>query len=351
MYKNQMNGYKNHGLNKVGVGCMLKRTFILVLFVLCLAQTGFAAGTTAGDSVIARASSLNATYDDGISGLTQALDKTELSDASTQVLTVFGLLFLSSGTSGISDIDQAVTGGVGTLLTRRMVVQNHANTLDANLSYATGNYVLHKAAGDMSTEEEWLAATQLWWSATSLGEDADALVTVGVTVPAGVVNGTSWNILVSANTSSTPVRKYQGFNTTEYGGYESITKSATFEVYGSPYLEVVTRTVEVVAPTAGMQYTGGANDAVPGARLKYTIVIQNTAPTSSTAAKDIVFNDHVPVHTSYYAAAPMSFTADDGVTFATSNVSGTLVWAQDNSAVKALLVGSRVTLNFTVTID
>jgi uncharacterized repeat protein (TIGR01451 family) len=322
---------------------MAKKIIITFLIVLAVAGASWAAGTSEGTVITARAASLNATYDDGQGGAAQNLNKALLTDVDKAITAIYGLLYQA----GSSTIETVVAGGVNEHVTRLLTVRNNANTADA-ITCATSNAVLHQVAGDGSVLNDWLAGLSFGLSDPNPAEDADVAVTIGVTIPALAVNGTSLNIDLSADTASTPVGQYTGWNGTSYGGSAQQLRTATFLTQGTPYLEVVSRTSEVTAPAG---YTGGANDAVPGARIKYTVVVKNAAPTSSAAAANIAFNDQTPVNSTYYAAEPMSFTADDGVAFTTANVAGALTWTQSNSGTNSLKVGSFVTLNFTVTID
>ncbi len=320
---------------------------VLVCVMFSIAGRSFAEdkpGTTAGTAIKALIASFNAEYSDGAETTSNVLNKETVTDTITEVQNIFGIRFVDVGGQLGGNINLPISGGIGSTLSRVMVIENYGNTTDAQIHFATGNYLLQQAGGDDTSAALWLSKTGLSAPVGPYLEGDDLVVTISVVVPAGAVNGTTWNIIVSANTLSTPAGIYDGFNGENYGGYPVVTKNAVFLVAGTPYIEVITNNATL---TEGKSGAG----AVPGSKILYTIVLENKAPTSTAAATYLVFEQTLPNNTTYYMPAPMSYVADNGVAFDVSSANSKLIWTQNNFVSNALKIGGRVTLNYTVTID
>jgi hypothetical protein len=324
---------------------MIKRVLIAFMLLSLIAGASMAA-TSGGVVISARITSLNCTYSDSSLSTTWNIEKGAVADVESTVDDIFGLL--ASSPAAVQ------SGGQGDTLTFTMTVTNQGNTTDSQITYATGNNSVELAAGDNSVTADWLANTSLSKVTDNLAEEEETVVSMSVLVPnTGVVNSTTWNIMLHALSGSTPIGTYSGYNGTSYGGEADVSENGVFVVSGIPFLEVISYTVTVSAPTEYVSNGGAESDVVPGAKLKYTIVVENKRPTASASATYINFSDFTPDDTTYLGGADeMDAVADNGVAFdvVTQSV-GELTWEQSNSASNSLAVDSRVTFNFTVTVD
>lgn len=303
----------------------------------------YAAGTTRTTDITAKVASLDATY---TGDATNDFDKGSETNEVTAVTGVYGIRFKS-----VSPADYEENGGIGSLLTITYTVTNWGNDVD-DIDYSTANESLEQASGDGSTSAAWLTNTTLDKTQdASVAEDGDGVVAVSVTVPPNAVNNTTWNIEIVCSANGNPiVTQYTGFNSGDYGGDGQVTSNLMFVVAGTPYILLIDRTVEI--DTTGMtDYTGTADQPVPGAKLKYTIVLENNSTSGDAGAVDITLTDYTPDDTTYFAGED-SYTSDGDSTFTAPAISngatGAVTWTQDGGALD---LGERVTFNYTVIID
>ncbi len=322
---------------------MTRKILLMICIFSLISSVAFAAGTDKNATVTANITALSAVYDAGSGAQDLTLDKGGVGDLVKTVIGVYGIR-TNSG-HGSYTMSTPVAGSQGQVKSRAFVVTNWANDSDT-ITFVTASEAFTPQTGDTSVLADWLATTALDDYSEVMAEDADKVVAVSVTYPVGVVKGSTYNISIGASTAAGNVDTYSGYNGNSYGGYASRSAEATFYVDGAPYLELISRTSVVVAPGAQ------GSSVVPGAKIKYTIVLENKAPTATVGAMNITITDATPANTKYFAGED-SYIADNGVTFtapAISNLAtGAVTWAHSNT--NALMIGSRITVNYTVVID
>lgn len=173
-------------------------------------------------------------------------------------------------------------------------------------------------------------------------------ITVNITASITAVPSTTKNV-VSYNAFENAVGDMQNG---AYGGIDDIFNYYVLEAQGFN-LSVVSRSVEVIAPTS-RGYNGGANDPVPGAKIKYSIAVRNDG---STVATNVDISDKIPNNchlyfndtpevlgerNNHWVAEPDGFAPTLNTTAA-----GTVITFNDVN----ISPNNTVTLSYTVTID
>ncbi|MDC0977700.1 chitobiase/beta-hexosaminidase C-terminal domain-containing protein [bacterium] len=130
----------------------------------------------------------------------------------------------------------------------------------------------------------------------------------------------------------------------------AITDDYWFEIAGNPNLVLLSRTYQVIAPTAN-GYTGNDDDLVPGSKIRFTVVIENQG---ETMGYDCSVRDLVPVNTHLYdigANAEPPTLNGNAINVEYQGVTGNPGSGSEVKFKFDLDAGERVTFNYTVTLD
>lgn len=169
----------------------------------------------------------------------------------------------------------------------------------------------------------------------------------------GSIAAISVNVFINGTNTTTPNQQYTGYNGIKYAGYVFYQYQLN-GVINAPLMSVVTRSVEVIAPTLN-GYTGPENAAVPGSKLVHTIVIQNIG---SGDAVSINISDYISQNGDNveFLVGSASGTGSPSLTYFDPNSSltpaGTVDWRvkKINWEFNTIPIGESRTVNYTVVI-
>ena len=275
-------------------------TIFCFSFLICTALATSAhavvAGTSAGTVITANATDLEITYTDTGSNVQPTVNA--LADITATVSAIYGL----DGGTVAPDLDNVVLAGNATTYT--VYFRNVGNTSDTvSFNYDNVATINYQGLPGSTWEVSPLSA-----SSQLLSEFAVATVSFTVTASMDAGNGSKGFVTVNAITERTPVGAYTGFNTNLYGGAPTYSYTTTTTVSGPDVVIVTKNLVLVTAPTAN-GYNGGDNDVVPGAKLKYQVVLKN----QGTTANAVALEQAIPAHTDYLKGS-MAVVGSAGIT-------------------------------------
>jgi uncharacterized repeat protein (TIGR01451 family) len=320
----------------------MKRSILLLIIAATLLSGVWASGTAAGAIITAASTNIQLSYSDGAGGTSvKTADADGIADATNTVAKISGILDKGFATA------MPLTSGIYAGL-----VPSESYTIDISLrnnGNANDDVVLSAA---LTGSNRWAVSTP---ATLNLIEDQLEAMTLTV-VPTGVGGGAFAFERATVDTTvalvdQTAVASYNPFadaykdTTLEaiYGGAASFSNQFVFEAMGYN-LRVLSRAGAVVADPLG------GTAAIPGAIIRYTIVVENQ---SSAPAIDVTVRDVVPNNTHLYTQAPyapvISEAALAGNTAAEANANqatGTLTF--NNLDIPAY---GTATINYNVTID
>ena len=262
-------------------------TIFCFSFLICTALATSAhavvAGTSAGTVITANATDLEITYTDTGSNVQPTVNA--LADITATVSAIYGL------DGGALDITSTLSKSLlaGNAVNYTVYFRNVGNisdTVSFDYNATTINY--QGLPGSTWSVSPLSASSQL------LSEFAVATVSFTVTASMDAGNGSKGFVTVNASTGSLPVGAYTGFNTNLYGGAPTYSYTTKTTVSGPDVVIVTKNLLLVIAPTAN-GYKGGNNDVVPGAKLKYQVVLKN----QGTTANAVSLEQAIPAHTDY----------------------------------------------------
>ncbi|HOX27517.1 MAG TPA: hypothetical protein PLQ76_00025 [bacterium] len=229
------------------------------------------------------------------------------------VVSIFGIA------TGSEPADSSVSAGGFTYYTIRLT--NNANTSDTiklsvgALSFGTGAGTTTAWSVQVDDADPYVAGLTWHTSGTTSAAQAGDYVTMNLAAgAAGVFNlriaaapdaasGATMSAPITLTTSSAPSGPYTGFNGTAYGGLAAAVRTSgtagpsgniTTSVIGAMVL--LTKSVSIVAPTGYQALGGSAANAVPGAKIVYTITYANPGGAGAT---DVTVTDAAPPDTTF----------------------------------------------------
>jgi len=283
-----------------------QRAVLALVFLLAAGSMAHAAGVTSGTSI------------DNFATMTASnvASATQSNTINTVVTSVYGL----ATNTFVDPADGSVTAGSTTDYLFK--VYNNGNVSDS-IGINVGVQTFSAGAG---TTADWSVAVDdanpfavgLTWqnsggaTATQGGDQATgaaaiapgayATFTVRITSAADAADSSTMSVPISFVTGNTPVGAYKGFNNTDYGGDQTVTRAAgtlggasdlTSQVSGA--VLTLSKTAVVTAPAG---YTGGGTDPVPGARIAYTVEYGNSGAANALSVQVV---DYIPTNTTYEA--------------------------------------------------
>jgi uncharacterized repeat protein (TIGR01451 family) len=324
-----------------------------------LTGTALASGTAAGTVIQAKAVSLNVHFVDG-AGVAQSKSAAAdllVEDWTEEVAAIHGLLpgtvlcpaiaAFAEANHGVYDALPAASDYVFNLTFRNRSNESVTADVEAALIQAGARWSITDTAAQTIVED---SIGQYYVTVNSGTALAFERVTVNITasiteVPSVTKNVVSYNVFDGAI----------GDNANGgYGGDDDIPYYYILEAEGFD-LSVITRSVEITSPQL-KGYTGGANDPVPGAKIKYTIAVKNN---SSSVATAVDISDVIPNNCHLYFNDTPTVEGEvndhwvagtDGTGFdPTSNATaaGATITFKDIN----ISANETITLNYTVTID
>jgi len=189
------------------------------------------------------------------------------------------------------------------------------------------------------------------------GTDTILTVTPSVTASDGATASVTVN--ATAFTAGRVYGQYTGDNSSIYGAAQSVTTNLKFKIK-SPYL-VATKNATITAPASYVTNGGSATDPVPGARIVYSIKVQNIGTGPSNVVEII---DRIPTANTDFeilsavssvGGSTITCSNDNGATFANTCSTGSGV-SPNITHVKfvlgsALTAGSSATVTFNAIIE
>ncbi len=249
---------------------MKKLVISLIFCFLCTSAVCFADvfGTTANTVITASGISFN--YQDGM-GLMVSVNG--VPNAQITVAHIAGIQ------QTVLPSDQnSLAGGAVTYIFRYENMGNYADSL----LLAKGDVVKAGTAGGTWTADAWSP------SDPELPNAGDIAVQFQVTTPVNARNASTGTVTVNVRSAGAvnngwTTGAYTGFNGNSYGGVLAADDQVVTTIVG-PTVTVSARTVAVTQPAG---YAGSSSDPVPGARLVYTVTVQNTGAGAANGLKII----------------------------------------------------------------
>jgi uncharacterized repeat protein (TIGR01451 family) len=298
---------------------MIKRLFILAIFVmvggLLLGGVAVAADeTTAGTIITAEGSENYIDYED-IAGNPKATIYGPTLEAIVQ--SIYGL-----NTDIGTPADQSTDPTISVFYVYR--VYNQGNTSDA---YSLSSFVNYSAGAGSAWTIQFIqddnqdgvhqGGEVTVITSLTIAEEGDNYFFLEVQPPADAGSGSTATILVTAETSATPVGAYTGANGDSYGGpaYEN---DVTITNVEAPTLSL-TRVATVDAPT-GFSQQSDEHYHVPGGIVTITMTYSNTG---ASTAESVIIIDKVPTgHQAGHINATTSEVANMDVEASKGNATG-----------------------------
>lgn len=301
---------------------------LLVLTLLC--SSVFASGTLRGTVINALASDIVLNY----AGNTKDATADGIADASQIVAAIHGLLETQA------DAPVALTGLVDGTYDFAFSYMNRSNgDVDVDITRvftpdARGHWTVTGDAGIKAIAED--AVVQ--WTIAVVGASLESLEAATLSVTAKI-QGADLNV-VSYNAFVGAVGDMQGG---AYGGTDAINHVYRLEALGAD-VTILSRTAAITDPLSG-------SNPIPGAKIKYTVVIQNNNSARIVGAQ---IADKVPNSCHFYDVDVPTVVGTENdatvalptLTAATGTAGADIVFS--NMDIPA---NGTVTLDYTVTID
>jgi N-acetylneuraminic acid mutarotase len=130
------------------------------------------------------------------------------------------------------------------------------------------------------------------------------------------------NYFLSSDIPTSRIGNYTGFNSTSYGGSARLSPLTTTSVVG-PDLVFMSRSKTIEAPAG---YNGSPIAAVPGAKIKYKIVIHNQGLADSTTVNitELIHNHKEVVYFYNSPKTELAYATNSNVTSSTTTVNYSL---------------------------
>ena len=275
--------------------CIYIRTcnVFFILFLL-LHTSAFALGTLKNTVIVASANSFVINFKN-YTGVDQNPVSPQNHLYTGPVLGIYGFNFYNAATANLyapTDINRSIGAGVSANFLQNIV--NISND-PANISVrVTGAAVV--IAGNVGTLSQWkfgvVNPTLNLLVNTVSNNWLPQIKPAGDALKASQV-GTSLNVLIPGWTTDNT--QYVGFNNNLYGGYNQFEYFISATILG-PTLRLANRFSQI--DSSMNNYSGNANDLVPGAKINYSIVIVNDG---NAPASTINITERIPANTTFFA--------------------------------------------------
>lgn len=323
-----------------------------ILFILLSFNTAFAIGTAAGVTINNYSTDVTINFE-GPTGVT--FNITTSPQLTNTVLGIKGFNFSTVVTTNLlNPVSNNIYTNAGVLGTVKEYVINLANQ-PSTISFQTTGTV-RSISGNPGTLGNWnFSIPQSQQNLAS--ETATDNFVLGVIPAANAANQSivaiSVNVTVLGSNPNMPNQQYTGFNQTVYGGYTFYQYQLNGMIF-SPLLNIVTRSVQVIAPTAN-GYAGPSNAVIPGSKIIYTTVIRNDGSDDATNAN---ISDYIPQNAANaeYLTGSAAGTGTPTITYLNPTNTITPENAVDPKVKKinwqytSIPIGESRTINYTVVI-
>lgn len=270
---------------------MIKKVFIVLISMLMITATGLASGVGPGTPIEAVSSNLKIEFSDGAVGTTTKLaSEFNIATDTKSVLEINGLVETDQNLAALGAIQTGIYRGFtpGTDYMISYTYLNRGNTstsvdITATKDDPNNHWVISDSAEVFIPEDDLATLNVTFNPSTALSYERTTLsIEVLLIDPINVV---SYNEFADA------VNDMQNGG---YGGLGTFNYSYTLEAEGFS-VSISSRTSAITAPDGAP-----AGQPVPGAKIKYTIVLKNN---STAVAAALTLKDKVPnsCHLYYYS--------------------------------------------------
>lgn len=327
----------------------LLKYFYLAIAIMSLIQIHVSAiGTPKDTAIVASANQFVISYK-SYTGFAQTPVTASTHVSSGPVLGIYGFNFYNTATANLyapTDINRSTSAGVSVNFFQNIV--NISNDAVSISIIVTGSAVT--VAGNTGTLANWqfdVATTTLNVGTDTVSNNWRPQIKPASNAFNASSAGTSLNVYIANAVADNT--QYTGFNNNLYGGYNNYTYFVSATIAG-PSLRLSNRTAAVDSNL--VNYGGGLNDLVPGAKISYAIGITNDGIAD---ANTINVTEKIPANTTFYTIDPGAHNSVSYIDLS-DVIHNTFDLPSDN--VKALIFkktllngGSTATFNYSVTVN
>jgi len=271
----------------------MKKITTLLFLLMMMHNSVSAIGTLKDTVIVASANNLLINYKT-LTGINQppVTGSTHLS--ASPVIGVYGFNFYSTATANLltpTDYNRSTGAGVSVNFFQNIV--NISNDTASISMRVTGSASV--VQGDVGTLANWIFLVEnptLNLSVDTVSSNWRPLIRPASNAVNDSQAEKGLNVFIAG--FATPNTQYTGFNNNLYGGYNDYTYYYSATIAG-PSLRLLSKT-STVNSTGLTNYSGGAHDLVPGAKVTYTIVIINDG---GADANTLNITERIPANTRF----------------------------------------------------